>query len=221
MRNWVRPPRSVTLHGVPSLFRRKSDDLVTDQIESTDVSVVDPARKGYTPSKRELGQATPKRKAGGRPVEAPPANRREALRRARQKQREARLEARAGMMAGKEEFLLPRDKGPERSLVRDIVDSRRNVASYFLPGALLVVVFSSAAMPPAIQLGANVFWFLLALAVIVDSYLLARKIRRMIEERFPRSDVRPRSLYFYGILRSLSFRKIRMPGPRVKLGDKI
>ena len=143
------------------------------------------------------------------------------MRRAREKQREARAEARAGMMAGKEEYLLPRDKGPERGLVRDIVDSRRNVASYFLPGALLVVVFSSAAWPPAVQLAANLFWFVLAVAVIVDSVILSRRIGRTVRERFPRSEVRPRSLYFYGVLRSLSFRKIRMPAPRVKVGDKV
>ena len=206
---------------MPSLFRRKTDDLVTDQVEAADVAVTDPARKGYTPSKRELGQLTPRRKVGGRVVEPPPANRREALRRAREKQRESRAESRAGMMAGKEEYLLPRDKGPERGLVRDIVDSRRNVASYFLPGALLVVVFSSTAWPPAVQLAANMFWFLLAVAVIVDSVILSRKIGRLVRERFPRTEVRFRSLYIYGVLRSLSFRKIRMPGPRVKLGDPI
>ena len=104
-----------------------------------------PSAKAYTPSKKDLGKVTPKRKAGGRrAAEPPPANRREALRRMRQKQREARAEARAGMMAGKEEYLFPRDKGPERALVRDIVDSRRNVATYFLPGALVVLIGSSA-----------------------------------------------------------------------------
>lgn len=205
------------------MFRRKAADDVTEPSSAEDGSVVTVAgvrTKSYTPSKKELGKITPKRKAGGRIIEAPPANRREALKRARVKQRESRAEARAGMMAGKEEYLLPRDKGPEKALVRDIVDARRNLASYFLPGALIVVIGGSTAMPPQIRLGANLLWFMLALAVVVDSVLLTRRIKKLLTERFPRTTVRPRSLYFYAIMRSISFRRMRMPAPRIKLGDK-
>jgi len=214
---------------VPSLFRRKSADLVTDSLDEANAAESDGAvatvagsrTRGYTPSKKDLGKITPKRKAGGRIAEPPPANRREATRRMRQKQREARAEARAGMMAGKEEYLLPRDKGPEKAVVRDLVDARRNVATYFLPGALIVLLGSSAAMPPQVRVGANLFWFLLALGVVVDSVLLSRRIKKVIGERFPQSTTRPRSHYWYAIMRSLSFRRMRMPAPRVKLGDKV
>ncbi len=211
-----------------SLFRRKSSDPV-DAVALRDgteadgtVTTASGARTGaYTPSKRELGQATPKRKQGGRVVEAPPANRREAMKRMRAKQREARAEARAGMIAGKEEFLPVRDKGPERGLVRDIVDSRRNIASYFLPAALLVIIGSSTAMPVYIQVGANLFWVVLAVGVVADSFLLTRKIKRLITERFPKAAKPPKSHYWYAIMRSLNIRKLRMPAPRVKLGQKI
>lgn len=203
-------------------FRRKSADPVTTEAstpetDGTVATVAGAGSRGYTPGK---GKATPKRKAG-RAAEPPPANRREALKRMRQKQRDERAEARAGMMAGKEEFLLPRDRGPERALVRDIVDSRRNVASYFLPGALIVVLGSSGAMPPQIQLAANLLWFLLAAGVIIDSFFLSRRIKTLMHQRFPKSTTRPRSLYWYAIMRSLSFRRIRMPKPRVALGQKI
>ena len=184
-------------------------------------SVAGARTRAYTPSKRELGVTTPKRKAGGRVVEAPPANRREALTRSREKQREARAEARAGMMAGKEEFLMARDKGPERRLVRNIVDSRRNAASYFLPGALIVVFGSNGTMPSSVKLAANMFFVVLAVSVIVDSLILTRKVRKLITERFPKSTTAPRSHYWYAIMRSLNFRKLRMPAPQVKLGDPI
>jgi hypothetical protein len=209
------------------MFRRKSADDVTDPpASSTDedgsvVTVAGIRTRAYTPSKKELGKLTPKRKAGGRVIEPPPANRREAMKRARAKQRESRAEARAGMMAGKEEYLLPRDKGPERALVRDIVDSRRNIASYFLPGALIVVIGGSSSMPAQVRLGANLLWFMLALAVVVDSVLLSRRIKKQLGERFPRTTMRPRSLFFYGIMRSISFRRMRMPAPRVKTGAKV
>jgi Protein of unknown function (DUF3043) len=202
-------------------FRRKSADASLAVEEPEVPSVAGARTRAYTPSKRELGRTTPKRKTGGRVVEAPPANRREALKRSREKQRESRAEARAGMMAGKEEFLMARDKGPERRLVRDIVDSRRNAASYFLPGALIVVFGSSGSMPSYVRLAANMFWVVLALAVIVDSFILTRKVRRLITERFPKSTTRPRSLYWYAIMRSLNFRKLRMPAPQVKIGAPI
>jgi hypothetical protein len=206
---------------VQTPFRRKSAEPLTSENaveESAAVTVAGARSRAYTPSK---GKVTPKRKSGGRAAEPPPANRREALKRLRTKQREERAEQRAGMAQGKEEFLLARDRGPERALVRDIVDSRRNVASYFLPGALIVVLGSSGAMPPQVQLGANLFWFLLAIGVIIDSFLLSRKIRTLLEQRYPKSTTRPRSHYWYAIMRSLSFRKIRMPKPRVKIGEKI
>ncbi|HLT11871.1 MAG TPA: DUF3043 domain-containing protein [Micromonosporaceae bacterium] len=233
---------------MPSLFRRKpdvadpgetdaagtaagtsnGDGAATESSATAESSQQPKRRKGYTPSKRELGVITPKRKPAGRVVEPPPANRREAIRRAREKAREARAreraaraEARAGMLAGKEEYLLPRDKGPERALVRDIVDSRRNAASYFLPGALIVVCGVSAAMPPAVQLASNILWFLLIFGVVVDSVILSRRIKRLVQERFPRTELRMRTLYTYGIMRSLSFRKLRIPAPRVKIGEKV
>jgi hypothetical protein len=211
---------------VQSPFRRKSADPVETIAEDADAdgsvtTVAGSRTRGYTPSKRELGQATPKRKHGGRVAEAPPANRREAMKRMRAKQREARAEARAGMIAGKEEFLPPRDKGPERALVRDIVDSRRNIASYFLPGALVVIIGASAAMPWYVQIGANVFWVLLAVGVIGDSFILTRKIKRLISERFPKAAKPAKSHYWYAIMRSLNIRRLRMPAAKVKLGHKV
>src|SRR5690606_32859094 len=120
-----------------SPFRRKSaaaaePATVAEPVEAADSVEEKPVRtrpRAYTVSKREMGKITPKRRQGGRKVEPPPANRREAMKRMREKQRQARAEARAGMLAGKEEYLPARDKGPERRLVRDIVDARRNLAS--------------------------------------------------------------------------------------------
>jgi hypothetical protein len=181
-----------------------------------------PARpRGYTVSKRELGKITPKRRQGGRRAEPPPANRREALKRMREKQRQARAEARAGMLAGKEEYLPPRDKGPERRLVRDIVDARRNLASWFLPGALVVILGSSPTMPKSVQIGANLFWIMLAVGVIVDSFLLTRRVKKIMLRRFPKAAKPPRSHYFYAIMRSFQFRRLRIPAPQVKAGERI
>lgn len=215
--------RSANLCEVTSLFSRKPATTTTVPAdEKSDAGVVSaPARpRGYTPSKKEQGKVTPKR-SGGTKAEPPPANRKEAAKRAREKQRAARAESRAGMMAGKDEYLLPRDKGPQKALVRNVVDARRNLASYFIGAAVVFLIGSSGGMPPVVRSVANTLSTLMVLALIVDSYLLSRRISARIKEHFPKDSKSPRSYAYYGILRSLSPRRMRMPNPQVKLGDKV
>ena len=203
---------------MPSLFRRKPADVT----ETPAAEPAAPRPKSYTPSKRELGVATPKRQSSGRRVGEPaPSNRREAYRQLKDRQRTERAEAAAGMKAGDERYLLARDRGPERRLVRDIVDSRRTAGTWFFGGAIIVLIGSSTRMPVQVQLAANVLWALLALAVVADSFLITRKIRALVRERFPKTSQRLGSLYLYGIMRGLTFRRMRVPKPQVELGAKI
>jgi hypothetical protein len=209
---------------VPSLFRRKNSDLVeeaADEVnpESTDVDL-GPRSRGYTPGK---GRETPKRPSAQRrrATEAAPTNRRQAYRRQRDARREQRAEAMEGMRAGDEKYLLARDRGPERALVRDIVDSRRTVGTWFFGGALIVLIGSSGAMPVEVRLASNVLWALLAIGVILDSVLISMRVKKLIRERFPKTTQRMGSLYLYAIMRGITFRRMRMPRPRVKLGTKI
>jgi len=206
---------------VPSLFRRKSADVASSETAPEEVAGAAPKPKSYTPSKRELGQVTPKRQSTGRKVNAEaPANRREAVKQMRERQREERAEATKGMREGDERFLLARDRGPERKLVRDIIDSRRTVGTWFFGGALIVLVGSTVRIP-AIQLASNLLWALLAIAVVVDSILISRKVKRLVKERFPKTNQRLGSLQLYGVMRGLTFRRMRVPKPAAKLGDKV
>ncbi|WP_412739973.1 DUF3043 domain-containing protein [Krasilnikovia sp. MM14-A1259] len=209
---------------MPSLFRRKSTDVVSDAIESVTPETPAASRpKSYTPSKKELGQATPKRAATGRRVSeaTPPANRREAYKQMRERQRQDRADAAEGMRQGDERYLLARDRGPERALVRDIVDSRRTVGTWFFAGALIVLIGSSGRMPAAVQLASNLLWALLAIGVIVDSVLISRRVKRLVGERFPKTTQKMGSLYLYGIMRGLTFRRMRVPKPQIELGAKV
>ena len=209
---------------MPPLFRRKSEDLVADATESVQTEAADDSAsrpKAYTPSKKELGLVTPKRTSNQRRASEPaPANRREAYKKMRERQRLERAEASAGMRAGDERYLLARDRGPERALVRNIVDSRRTVGTWFFAGAIIVLIGSSTRMPVAVQVAANLLWAVLAVGVIVDSWLISRKIKRLIAERFPKTTVRTGSLYLYGIMRGLTFRRMRVPKPAIELGGK-
>ncbi|MGK5444976.1 DUF3043 domain-containing protein [Micromonospora sp. URMC 105] len=207
--------RLATLHLVPSLFRRKPAE--SDSSDTVVVTEEQPAARarGYTPSKKELGLQTPKRPVAGRRPAGPakPLTKEEA----REQRRAARAEAAA-------EFRReggPRDRGPERLLARNVVDSRRTVGTWFFGGALIVLIGSNQAMPPAIRLASNVVWGALALGVVIDSILISRKIKKLIRERFPNSGERMGSLYLYAIMRSITFRRMRAPAPRVAIGDKI
>lgn len=209
---------------MPSLFRRKSADLVEDAVTETSApgAPTQPRPKGYTPSKQELGVVTPKRPRAGAVREAPPTDRKDAMRRAREKQRAAREEQRAGMLAGDERYLGPRDRGPERALVRDIVDSRRTIGTWFFSFAFVLLIISMVrTMPPAVGLAGNVIWLLLGVGVVIDGVLIARKIKRLVSERFPKSKEKLSGLYMYAVMRSLSYRRFRMPKPRVNVGAKI
>jgi hypothetical protein len=199
---------------VPSLFRRKSTDLVEDSVTAvtTDEASNAARPRGYTPAK---GRETPKRPGAGRRPAAPsgPLSKEES----RERRRAVRAEAAA-------EFRReggPRDRGPERLLARNVVDSRRTVGTWFFGGALIVLIGSNAAMPPLVRLISNVLWGALALGVVIDSMLISRKIGKLVRERFPKSNQRMGSLYLYAIMRSITFRRMRAPAPQVNIGDKV
>ncbi|MEV4637361.1 DUF3043 domain-containing protein [Actinoplanes sp. NPDC049548] len=210
---------------MPSLFRRKSADLVADAVEQvTPESEPTTAKpKSYTPSKKELGLQTPKRQRVQRRHDTAqaPANRREAMKQMRERQRAERAEASAGMRAGDERYLLARDRGPERALVRNIVDSRRTAGTWFFVGAIIVFIGSTGGMPMQVRLAANLLWAILAFAVVLDSILISRRIKKLVSERFPKTTQRMGSLYLYGMMRALTFRRMRVPKPQVALGEKV
>jgi hypothetical protein len=170
------------------------------------------------------GRPTPKRREAQRrrsgPVAPPPRTRREAYRRTKEQNAVRRAEYRAGMRSGDEKYLSPRDRGPVRGLVRDIVDSRRNAGGLFL--LVAVVVFVGYLVPdPRIRAFTVSLWMTVFLLLVVDSLILGLKIRRMIRERFPDSEERPGRLVWYGVSRATMIRRWRMPAPRVAVREKI
>jgi hypothetical protein len=202
---------------VSSLFRRKSADVTAPDPVEEEVPDAASRSKSYTPSKKELGQVTPKRASTARrPGSATPMNSREL----RDDRRRERTEALQGMRKGDERYLMARDRGPERRLVRDIVDSRRNIGSYFIIGALIVLV-GSITKVSIVVLVSNILWFALALLMVIDSLLIARRVKRLVRERFPKTDQRIGSLQLYGVMRALQFRRFRTPNPQVTIGAKV
>ena len=171
------------------------------------------------------GRPTPKRKEREvrrvGPPPPPPRTRKEAYARVRAKQREDRVRTRTGLAAGDDAYFMDRDKGPLRRLVRDIVDSRRNAGSWFFAIGLLVIFSNSIRNQPLVQFIARFGWVLLVVVLLLDWYLLWRKISRLVKERFPEDDMPMRKHVVYGILRSMQFRRLRQPRVQVRLRQRI
>ncbi|HEY8452152.1 MAG: DUF3043 domain-containing protein [Micromonosporaceae bacterium] len=183
-------------------------------------------RRGTTPSKRELGKITPKRPSPHvrRPGAVLPRSRRdltkEERRELRRQRRERRREIAEGMRRGDPRYLPARDQGPVRALVRDVVDSRRTTGAWFFAGALLIVLAASVPIAEVI-LVSNALFLVLVTAVVVDLVVLCRRVGRLVRERHPDTTEKRSSLYFYAVMRAMSFRRARIPQPRVSVGDRV
>ena len=181
------------------------------------------------------GRPTPKRNDRRRgPVAPAPLTAAEARKRrkelrssmTREERREDKAQRRAAlaqrrerMMAGEEAFLLPRDRGPARGFARDIVDSRRNVLGLFMPAAFVLIAVSLAL--PRIQYYFSPLMLVFLLAMVVDAVLLARKVNRAVDAKFPDNTETHFKLGVYAAGRASQMRRMRIPKPRVPLGAKV
>jgi cation transport ATPase len=195
--------------------RRTDAETTSDESEDLTAQLVKAGSKGRPTPKRS--EATGRRQG---PPPPPPTTRKEAYKRMRETQATSRPAARAAAARGEEAYLSARDRGPEKRLVRRIVDSRRNVASIFL---IVVVLMLVAQFTPSLAVKTYTFaaWFGFFLIIIIDSFVLARKIRRAVAERFPDTKMKMRSLSWYGISRSTMIRRWRFPKPEVALGAEV
>lgn len=133
--------------------------------------------------------------------------------------RAAASERRNRMLAGEEKFLLPRDRGPERAYVRDLVDSRRNLVGLFMPLALVLIM--SMFLGPVVQQYVTLAMFLMMLLMVIEGIYLGRLVNRKVRERYPDSAQGGFGLGWYAFVRASQIRKLRAPLPRVKPGAAV
>jgi hypothetical protein len=201
-------------------FRRTSKNAVTAPAAGQPLTV----DAADAPRQAGKGRPTPRRRdadprARG-PVAPPPKNRREAYRRIKQQNADKRSVVRESARAGDDSALPARDRGPARRLVRDIVDTRRSVASAFLPFAVLFL--AGYFVPDSrVQQYLVLLWTLFFLLVVVDSTSLGLRIRKIVRTRLPDETVKMRGLIFYGIQRSTMIRRWRFPKPAVSMGSTV
>lgn len=211
--------------GVVKFPRLRGSANTVDEADPADIDVADePFSPSITPKK---GRPTPKRReAEGRrrgPVAPPPKTQREAAKRAKGNKEDRKTVAarrRQGLAAGEERYLLPRDRGPVRAYVRDIVDSRRHLSGLFMPLALLVLVAILTPVP-TIQAYAAPATLVVLVFMVVEGVWVGRDVGKRVRAKFPDANDRPMSLGWYAFVRSSQIRKLRKPDPKVRIGDTV
>ncbi len=216
--------RSTTLATVKILRRKASATAAAVAVAPPEAPVVG------------KGRPTPKRStAEGRrgPVAPPPKTQREAVKRSKtvgktltkEERREQSVLRRERMMRGDDAYVLPRDRGAVRAYVRDLVDTRRNIAGILMPIALLSFVII---LIPALarQSYGSIILLVAILAAVADSVIFGRQLSRKVAEKFPKGDssglsTKPRGLGFYAFNRACLPRRWRVPRPRVGRGEVV
>jgi len=224
-------------------FLRRSTDQASTEHASTDQAGTEPTSTeptGAEPASAEReraapsagpaptagkGRPTPKRReAEARrrgPVAPPPRTQREAARRQRrpkEERRAERAERRERMMAGDDRYLMPRDRGPVRAYVRDLVDSRRHLMGLFMPMAV-VVLLTLFVRNLQIQYLANLALMAMLATILVEAIFLGREVNRRVRQKFPNTKDGGFRLALYAVSRATYLRRLRTPPPRVGYGE--
>jgi Protein of unknown function (DUF3043) len=172
-------------------------------------------RKGpIAPAPMTAAQARARRKS----LVGPKLSREE--RRAERAASRARMtDRRERMMAGEEAYLLPRDQGPVRRYVRDVVDSRRNLLGLFMPAtlSLLFIMFGV----PQLQLYISPAMLVLMAVMSVDGLILGRKVNKLVDAKFPSNTESRWKLGLYAASRASQMRRMRSPRPQVQHGASV
>jgi hypothetical protein len=207
------------------MFRRRSAGAggAVDETDATDSGTSEgaddrQAGAAYTPAK---GRPTPKRseaEARRRNPYAASGDRKAGTQQSKTRDRAERARKYEAMKRGEEWALAARDRGPVKSLTRDLVDAKRRISEYYMYVLifLMVLLFINSTkvkdfLYPVV--------LVLAIIIIAEGTMISRAVRKEAAVRFPGESTR--GVMMYAIMRALQIRRFRMPAPRIKPGDKI
>lgn len=165
------------------------------------------------------GHATPSRKDAQQQRKQTlkvPTDPKAAKKAMKQRNRESRAEARAGLMAGEEKYLPARDQGPAKAFTRDTIDSHRRLAEYFVFVAVGILI--AGFMGGQAQGTISMIWFAVTGGVVLEVAWVLTRLNRELKERWPDKADRKGCLP-YAAMRQLQIRRLRIPPPRIKPGS--
>ena len=175
-------------------------------------------RPGFTAPK---GTPTPKRSAAQanrrQPYQAP-GDRKAASKQSRDRNRAERVRRTDAYQRGEQWAMPQKDQGPVRALARDVVDARRGVGEYYMI-FIIVAVAALLVLPARLKYLADLLVLVLIVIIAVEGWFIGRKVKRLAAERHPQHSTR--GVGAYAMFRGINLRRLRMPKPRVKPGDKV
>lgn len=197
------------------MFRSRSKD---EQAATAKVTADQPQQTRDPQAPK--GRPTPKRSAAQsqrRSLANTPTTRKDAAKRQKEARRADLSRQREALAGGDERYLPARDKGPVRRFARDFVDSRFVIAEFFLPLAVLIMVLSMI-QAGAMQSYVLLLWMVVIVLIVVNSFLIAFQLKRQLSQKFP--DEKLRGVIAYALMRTLQMRRLRLPKPQVKRGER-
>lgn len=198
------------------MFRSRAKDEKAQDADKAPVNFSKQPRDPQAPK----GRPTPKRsqaQSQRRSVANTSMTRKEAAKRQREERRSALERQRQALASGDERYLPARDKGPVRRFARDFIDSRFNIAEFFLPMAVVILVLSMVRVP-ALQNISLLLWLVVIVLIVLDSFVTGFRLKKQLAERFAGEN--KRGAVAYALMRSLQMRRLRLPKPQVKRGER-
>ena len=144
-----------------------------------------------------------------------PEDRKAARKAARAAAAQERMRQRVALETGDERGLPVRDRGPQKRWVRDYVDARTGLGEWLMPVVFAYVILMFVP-GREVQLVLMISLYVLVGLVVLESVIVSRRIKRGLTERFGEQES---GTGFYGVMRALQFRRLRLPKPQVRRGE--
>ena len=112
------------------------------------------------------------------------------------------------------------EKSPERTLLRDFVDTRWTLAEFMMPFMLIILaaMFVFMSNIEVTTIIAFLLWGF-SFATLINIFIMWRSFKKLLAERVPNAHTK--GLLMYMMNRAIMIRRFRRPLPRIKRGDPI
>lgn len=167
------------------------------------------------------GRPTPKMKTAQTQNLRPlvPVDRKASAKAAKARMRERENIQYEAMRSGDINRMPKAERLPWRIYIRDYVDSRFNIGEFFIPAAIGIMVVSmlvtTVVQNPYVSFGIMILLYVYLFAIIIDVWLMWRKLKAKLIEKFGEASVAKGSRSgSYAWSRAIQLRRWRLPKPR-------
>ena len=210
------------------MFGRRSSDPATDATASSETksaaASTDSASSSTTTSTRDAtapkGRPTPTRKeaeAARKQAIRVPRDPKAAKAAERERSRELRAKQAEALRGGDERYLPVRDKGPVKKYARDWVDSRFQLASFFLPVAVIILLTGFLRLNTSVATVVRNVELVILIGMLLTTGFTYFVVGRDLKKQYPDPADR-KGAAMYAVMRSAMPRRMRQPRPTVKYG---